>query len=1514
MKMPFPCLPHRRSIILLGVALLPLEIEGQVVDLDSDADGLLDAWELRHFGALNHPDGAASLDPDQDACTNLKESRDGTDPNNREDCLRSAGTLLRPGHLTINWNTRLGKRYQIEISDDLRTWKPVSDAAGTTPLNWFGTGGPLTVDLSNSRAPAVRGAVTREIWHHGTGNASITALRRHIRPGPGQAETPADGIEWRGSLKGPSNYGDRYGTRWRGFIVPKQTGVHHFYIAGRHQCEFWLDTTGDPEDSVGIQRSCWLHNQDLTEEEDWDYLASHGLPDTQKSAGLKLTAGRRYYFEIYHNHNAQWDHLAVGWELDNRGGISVIPGDCLEPAGDFVSGRSYTENNVNTLLARDERKFARVKTFGPLSTLALDADGDRIADEVENILDGYQFFHPQSAHSGTADGESLTSATQAFPSADIITVEVTDAIGRENNGTSADGIPRAKNVARILLRRSGSLAAQNIVFALEGPVDPRSKGSPGQRDYVVELPDGTLMASDPENGLYMATLPFGGTNVAVEIRPLPDEIVEYPEELNLALKPATGNYAIGTPSQGMADLIDARDDPEFNKYYVGSFSRDPAASMPTSATGSTLLVLNGSNTVATINDYFENLSSSQTNTHIHKASLAGITFTSGPVVESITEDGTENGTPLLGPVSSYTYLIEPRGAFSVQDIIDSLEYDNPKQEAPHGTTPLYNNKHTVNNGSGEIWAIYQRRPASELSPEAGGRIPVTPPVEPIDPETERDKLRREVTRFLTQATFGPTEADIEELLYEVIELHGGDRLAAYDAWLTDQWALPQTLVRDLAHAMDMQEFTWRGYFDPGRNGAAVPPPVSPGNWPSWQSQDISGFDSLNSATWQSPDADFPMLGSQENALDNILGSPAHHNRRRAQWTIMANARDQLRQRVGFALSEITVISENVAQLRSHHIGMARWADMLAENADDHFRELIEDVTYSPMMGKYLSHLQNSSENASGVPPDENYAREIMQLFTIGLFELWDDGFVKLDPVQFNLIPTYNNNDIKELARVMTGMSWSTNSALSTNWDNPRLIRNDPPSGWYDDTAGNSWYSSRYNYPMAFYDDRHDRGNKTIVGGVVISNNASADGRYQNEGDKDLRDVHNLLAGTQHSTIEKSFAPTWSSDPMVNHQNTPVFISYRLIQRLVTSNPSGPYLYRVSKAWRETNGQLDHVVRAILLDPEARNPGISEHNPEYGRKKEPLVAWIQALRAVGGRSRITFDGSVIPGDPVLLPLQNHVGTLAPTGAADLRTYDYPAGSLASFEGMVRYGPDGRMIPITPGKFARLPATSYRLQNLDNGGSSGLGQTPLNAPSVFNWFLPAYKPGGLLGSYGRVAPEFQILTESSALQNINVYWQSHYNDNGWSASTVGGNNANSARAGYGTQRQYSNGSTTYTDDNVIPNYHAWINRYRNYEVDSGNSINDELETDLQLIDDLDDLLLAGRFKLLYPLDTRDDGAPVQQGALLHYPGRNPRETLLHFLTDAWRDTDDWQILNKIRNAFYLIVSSPEYLIQK
>lgn len=1522
--------PHH---VLCATALVLLSIasaQAQIGNLDSDFDNLIDTWEIQHFGALDHPDGAPAADPDGDTCDNLKECRDSTDPNDRLSCFKATQAIFTSGSLQISWNTVLGKRYQLEVSDDLQLWKTISDSTGLTPLNWFGTGGLVSVDFANPDAPRVSGGVTREVWYHGENCGTIACLNSHINPTrdqvpvPGQEEvspweipdeTPSDGIEWRSNLKGPSNYGDHYGSRWRGYITPTRTGVYNFYIAGRHQCEFWLDTTDNTEDGVGTTLRSWLHDQNLSEEEDWDYLASLGVTDTQKSPDLTLTAGQRYYFEILHNHHGQWDHLAVGWEFAKSGAISIVPGSSLQPLGDFITKEDYSDNNAGALLAQNDRKFVRVRTFGPLNQEAPDADGDRVADEIENALEGYQFFRSESAYAGISDSVSLSKSGLSDPALDVITVEVSDLVGRENNGTIAGGIPRVKDVARLHLKRAGSLSPQNIVFVLNGPVDPMSTGTPGEGDYVVELPDGTPLEKDPDNGTFLVPLPFGGTEAIVELRPLLDEIVEYPEELNLELDAPAVGYTIGSPSQGAAFLVDARDDPEFNKYYIGSFSKDPAATNPTSATGSTLLVLNGSNTVAVINDYFENLSSPQTNTHVHKATLSGITFTSGQIVESITDEGTENGNPLMGPVTNYTYLIEPRGAFSVQDIIDSLEFDNPKQQAPTGTTPLYNNKHTVLNGSGEIWALYQRRPASEVSPEAGNRVPPAPPIEPIDPVTEPDKLRREVTRFLTQATFGPTEAEVAELLYEIVTTHGGDRIAAYDAWLTAQWALPQTLVRDLTHAMDMQEFTWRGYFDPARNGAAVPPPVAPADWPSFPSQDISNFDSLNPATWQSPDADFPMTGSQENALDNILGSPAHNNRRRAQWTIMANGQDQLRQRVGFALSELTIISEDLAQLRQHHIGMARWADMLAENADDHFRELVEDVTYSPEMGKYLSHLQNSSEASSGVPPDENYAREIMQLFTIGLFELWDDGFVKLDPVQFNLIPTYDNDDIKDLARVMTGLSWSTNSALATNWDSPNLIRDDPPSQWYDDGAGNSWYSSRYNYPMGFYNSRHDTDDKTIVGGVLISNDVVPDGRYQNEGDKDLRDVHNFLAGTQFNTTpNKTFAPTWSSDPMVNHQTTPVFVIYRLIQRLVTSNPSGPYLYRVTQVWRNTNGQLDDVVRAILLDPEARNPSTSELNPEFGRKKEPIVAWIQALRAIGGRSRVTMDGSVIAGDPVLMPLQTHLGSLAPTAHANLTNFDYPGPSLTKFQGMVQYDPTGKMIATGPGKFARHPGTSYRLQNLDGGGTVALGQTPLKAPSVFNWFLPDYKPGGLIASYGKVAPEFQIATESSVFQNVNVYWQSHYGTVGFSASIVGGSNANSDLAGYGTILQYSGGSTTYTDDNIIPDYWAWINRYGTYLVDPANPMDDEQEVDLQLIDDLDDLLLAGRYKLLHPIDPSDDGALVMQGNLPHYPGRNPRETLLYYLSDTYNTSSDSQIWAKVRSALYLMTTSPEFLIQK
>ncbi len=1505
-----------RLLAFLGVFLLPALLlilvpaaNAQVV-LDSDSDGLLDAWEILHFGSLTDPDGDPTDDPDGDGKNNLHESDATTDPFDPNSCLMvEVSSTFDPDDFEIKWPSILGKKYHIEVSPDLQAWTKISDSTGTTPHDFLGTGDTVIANFGDPANPMVTGAASREVWFDASISSNLTNFKTFVANGG--SPLPPAGTEWRSGLKSPSEYGSNYGDRYRGFIVPKTTGNYNFYIAGRHQCEFWLDTTGDTTDGVGLARESNLSDNQLTEEEDWDYLASQGLNDTQKSRTIALTAGEKYFFEIWHTHAGQLDHLAVGWELDGSGTIEVVPGDCISPNQDF------SDNNVASFL-NHPTCFVRVITFSALAPPntangPLDSDGDGVDDATEESLDGFNRFLAQSAIGGQSDGVSLTNgAAMADPTTDMMTVVATDALAREDNGLIGTGIQRVKDVARFSVRRTGSLEPQTVYFTIGGTSDPSAAGSAAANDFVIETPLGEPIAESA--GIYAVTLPFGSQEFVFEARSLPDEVVEFPERLSVNLV-ANPDYQVGATNTATADIHDARDDAEFNKYYIATFSKDAAAVTPTSASGATVLVLNGSNQVATVDDFFENLTSTQTNTHLHRANLKadGITFTNGPVIESITDDGTETGSSLMGPVSGYTYAIEPRAGFTQQDLINSLEFDNPKQGNPVGTTPLYNNKHTMDNGSGEIWAIYRRRAASELSPTEDDRIPPAPTIEPIDPTTEPEKLRREVARFLTQATFGPTEADIEELVYQIENTHGGDRIAAYDAWMTAQWALPQTLMRELVHAMDFQEFTMRGYFDSARNSAATSPPVAPGTWPTWPSQDISDFDSLNTATWQSPNADFPLTGTQENDLDNIIGSPNHNNRRRAQWTIMMQAKDQLRQRVGFSLSELTIISEELNSVRQHHIAASRWIDMLAENADDNFRELIEDVTYSPMMGKYLSHLQNSSELASGVPPDENYAREIMQLFTIGLLQLWDDGFVKLDPTEFDLLPTYTNNDIKELARVMTGMSWSTNSASNTNWDSPNLDRTNPTSGWYDDGAGNLWYSSRFNYPMAFYNNQHDLGSKTIAGGKVIDNNTTASGRYTSEGDKDLRDVHDYFGGTQTNQLSpKSFAATWSTDPTVNHQSTPAFVSRRLIQRLVTSNPSGPYIHRVAQVWRSTNGQIDDVVRAILLDPEARNLSTTELNREFGKKKEPILAWVQALRAISGRSRVTLDGSVIAGDPVDFPNQSHTGVLAPTADGNLGNFAYPASEISKFEGAVAYDALGQLISTGPGAYQRLTATTMRVNAMDGGGTSALGQTPLKAPTVFNWFLPDYQPGGLIASFGLVAPEFQIATESSIFQNINVFWTSHWGSAGFSGTAMGGSNGNSDAAGYATI--FGTG-TNHTDDNVIVDYWAWINRYENYPDIPDNGLDTERDQVLQLIDDLDTLLFAGRYQLIYPIDASDDGTSIMQGALTHFPNRNPRETLLHYIADTYNDnaskTNQWA---KIRAALYMMTVSPEYLIQK
>lgn len=277
--------------------------------------------------------------------------------------------------------------------------------------------------------------------------------------------------------------------------------------------------------------------------------------------------------------------------------------------------------------------------------------------------------------------------------------------------------------------------------------------------------------------------------------------------------------------------------------------------------------------------------------------------------------------------------------------------------------------------------------------------------------------------------------------------------------------------------------------------------------------------------------------------------------------------DQLRQRVAFALSQIMVVSE-FGGLNQMPYGLADYYDILVRNAFGNYRDLIEEVTLHPAMGVYLSMLGNQGPDPDrNISPDENYARESMQLFSIGLVELNLDGTVRMD-AQGLPIPTYSQDVVEGFAHVFTGWDYADGANFN------RARRNETNQA----------------QPMQLYPDYHATGAKQLLNGVRLP--AGQSGR------QDLEDA-----------LDNLFA----------HDNVGPFIGIRLIQRLVTSNPSPEYVSRVAAAFNDNGngvrGDLGAVVRTILLDPEAR----SSTSESSGKLKEPLLRLTQLWRAYDARS-------------------------------------------------------------------------------------------------------------------------------------------------------------------------------------------------------------------------------------------------------------------------------------------------------
>lgn len=355
------------------------------------------------------------------------------------------------------------------------------------------------------------------------------------------------------------------------------------------------------------------------------------------------------------------------------------------------------------------------------------------------------------------------------------------------------------------------------------------------------------------------------------------------------------------------------------------------------------------------------------------------------------------------------------------------------------------------------------------------------------------------------------------------------------------------------------------------------------------------------------------------------------------------APDQLRQRVAFALSQIMVVSERGNSLGNDGLALGAYYDLLLRHGLGNYRELLEQVTLSPAMGRFLSMYRNRKPDlTSNIRPDENFAREVLQLFSIGLVELEADGTPRR--VGGETVPTYDEAVVRGFAHVFTG--WGC--ALFP----------------FEEAQGTCSTA----LPMRPFENYHDRGEKRLFPGLVLPP------------ERDAR-----------TDLEEAL------DAIFEHPNVGPFISRQLIQKLVTSNPTPSYVARVAAVFEDDGsgerGDLGAVVRAILLDPEARF-GHLQSPTRFGKVREPLLRLTQVWRALDVR----WQGN------------------------------------------------------------RMIADDRDIHESHN-------QSPLSAPSVFNFYSPNYSPGGVLTAPGLLAPELQAISDAFAIALTNNLWgRIHWSCNG------------------------------------------------------------------------------------------------------------------------------------------------------
>lgn len=501
------------------------------------------------------------------------------------------------------------------------------------------------------------------------------------------------------------------------------------------------------------------------------------------------------------------------------------------------------------------------------------------------------------------------------------------------------------------------------------------------------------------------------------------------------------------------------------------------AGVKSDGVGSATLRVNAAGTQATLNFSYNNLTSAATS----------LSIDSDPYLSNPSQLIFDISASQPQPNGGYLWNIKNVGTLTAANVLEIIS---------EGKAAI--NIRSVNYPNGEI--------AGHFTASSGTQVFTPPPTPPT--WTDDHNNPNSAARFLIQATFGPSSSDIAAV-----------QTLGYGGWISNQFTIPAT--HHLPYVLANQSA------DP-----TIPYPSS-----------------LTFNSW---------------------------------WQQSLTAPDQLRQRVAFALSEIMVISEN-GILQNNANGLSAYYDVLLDNAFGNFHDLFKAVTLSPAMGNYLNMRGNNAGSVIlGTHADENYARECMQLFSIGLNRLWPDGTLVMN-AEGNLVPTYNQNVIEGIASVYTG--W--------NYWQPNQTNGRAPTG----------FSPAVNYtnPMVLVPSHHELGTKLLLDNVMLP---AAQNSYANASNTNY-DRYGL--NELEEVVQSIF----------NHPNVGPFIAHELIQRLVTSNPSRDYVYRVAQTFDNdgtgVRGNMQAVIQAILLDYEARSPAFITE-PAYGKEREPLLRASAAARA------------------------------------------------------------------------------------------------------------------------------------------------------------------------------------------------------------------------------------------------------------------------------------------------------------